>query len=560
MLWRSASSLQQGVSLTGHECRSRGRGSLQCSVHLRADLASESRVDPSRREVLYSSLALTAPFIACSEAEAAATSSVSVPAGPASTAAQHAVLEAEAELLTLAYLPQPEWLADIAEASTSGAALLGTDVPGIGVAGGDGLGPSDAAAAVQQAYDSYAGDYDRLDSGASAEALGIPDLRQELLAVAYGQVLEVAVGTGLNLPLYDQRRVTSLIGIDISKGMLAQAAQRTDQLQLTGRVKLQQGNVEELPFAAGSFDCLVDTFSLCVFPNPSRALKEMARVVRPGGKVLLLEHSRSNIPPLGAYQDVTAGLVATMGKGCVYFKGHPVYQSRSLVQRRSRTNAFFIPQRQTSPTGVAGEKFGQKQLRTDAGAGLGARLREAVYQGLRLTSLAIRLAGDIAHSVVTEAQKAFQRHEAEQQQRRQADEEERKRGDQQSGRSTPSAPERLAALAAQQRDAVVSMSRRAADSGFIKMLHSLGDPKIPLEHKWADLGKHVRGGDEFSAHFDKLFQVAGESSKAMQELLSTSGDGNSSSSAFFKSVHTRSVIAEEEAFKALVFSQMLGAT
>lgn len=62
------------------------------------------------------------------------------------------------------------------------------------------------------------------------------------------------------------------------------------------------GNVESLPFADDSFDCVVDTFSMCVFPNPLQALKEMARVLSPNGKLLLLEHSRSSSPVLGWYQ------------------------------------------------------------------------------------------------------------------------------------------------------------------------------------------------------------------------------------------------------------------
>lgn len=62
------------------------------------------------------------------------------------------------------------------------------------------------------------------------------------------------------------------------------------------------GNVERLPFSDNSFDCVVDTFSMCVFPNPLQALKELARVLSPDGKLLLLEHSRSSLPLLGWYQ------------------------------------------------------------------------------------------------------------------------------------------------------------------------------------------------------------------------------------------------------------------
>ncbi len=62
------------------------------------------------------------------------------------------------------------------------------------------------------------------------------------------------------------------------------------------------GDVECLPFGSNSFDCVVDTFSLCVFPKPLEALKELARVLAPGGKLLLLEHSRSKLPLMGWYQ------------------------------------------------------------------------------------------------------------------------------------------------------------------------------------------------------------------------------------------------------------------
>lgn len=162
--------------------------------------------------------------------------------------------------------------------------------------------------------------YDALDGGIAAEALGFPDLRQQLLARARGRVLEVAVGTGLNLQFYREEVIDSFTAIDLSEGMLEQARGKAVALGFCpNRASFRTANVSALPFEDGSFDTVVDTFSLCVFPEPLAALKDIARVLRPGtGRALLLEHSRSTLPGVGWYQDLTAVPVAKMGKGCIW--------------------------------------------------------------------------------------------------------------------------------------------------------------------------------------------------------------------------------------------------
>lgn len=177
-----------------------------------------------------------------------------------------------------------------------------------------------AAAAQQQPspYDTYAPTYDALDGGAAASALGFPDLRATLLRQARGDILEVGVGTGLNLPLYDWPAVITITGADLSAGMLQEAEAKVPSLPRPEAVFLRAADVTSLPFKDNTFDCVVDTFSMCVFSAPSAALAEMARVLKPGGRVLLLEHSRSRSPLLGWYQDVTASAVAATGKGCFW--------------------------------------------------------------------------------------------------------------------------------------------------------------------------------------------------------------------------------------------------
>lgn len=192
--------------------------------------------------------------------------------------------------------------------------------------------PPATPASVAAAYDAYADTYDDLDGGPLARALGLPGLRAAAAARARGDVLEVAVGTGLGLeahwtaaeggrvPPADAELslppgVTSLTLVDASPHMLAAATARASTLRLAATALV--ADVAALPLESESFDTVLDAFALCVFPDPPAALAEMARVLRRGGSAILIENARSRNAVVGAWQDAVAGGAAVAGgKGC----------------------------------------------------------------------------------------------------------------------------------------------------------------------------------------------------------------------------------------------------
>jgi ubiquinone/menaquinone biosynthesis C-methylase UbiE len=111
---------------------------------------------------------------------------------------------------------------------------------------------------------------------------------------ATGDTLEVAIGTGLNLPHYPP--TVRLTGVDLSPEMLALAATRAKE---TGRILgLIEGDAQDLPFADRSFDTVVGTCGLCSVRDDAGAISEMHRVLRPGGRLILVDHIRSSVPPI----------------------------------------------------------------------------------------------------------------------------------------------------------------------------------------------------------------------------------------------------------------------
>lgn len=151
--------------------------------------------------------------------------------------------------------------------------------------------PADGAtAALARHYDARAATYDR--AIALFERLFVGDGRAWACRQARGPTLEIAIGTGRNLGHYPP--AVTLTGVELSTGMLARARERAGAL---GReVDLRQGDAQGLDLADATFDTVVCTLSLCAIPDAQAAANEMARVLRPGGQALLVEHGASPNP------------------------------------------------------------------------------------------------------------------------------------------------------------------------------------------------------------------------------------------------------------------------
>jgi ubiquinone/menaquinone biosynthesis C-methylase UbiE len=168
------------------------------------------------------------------------------------------------------------------------------------------------------------------------ERLLSPDSRAWVCAQATGNTLEVAVGTGLNLPFYPAD--VQLTGVDFSPGMLSRARQRAEQL---GRViDLREADAHELPFPDASFDTVVCTYGLCAIPDESRAVSEMKRVLRPGGLLLLVDHIAGGAWPTRAVQRLLEAVtVPLQGE---HFLRRPLHQVRAEGLSVERCERFKL--------------------------------------------------------------------------------------------------------------------------------------------------------------------------------------------------------------------------
>ena len=145
------------------------------------------------------------------------------------------------------------------------------------------------------------------------ERRGMDRRRDELLAEARGRVLEIGAGTGLNLAHYPSE-IEELLLAEPDPGMAARLERRVAEVRPEARI-LHTG-AEDLPLEDESIDTVVSTLVLCTVGDPRRSLEEIARVLRPGGRFLFVEHVRSDSPRLAAWQDRLRAPWAAFASGC----------------------------------------------------------------------------------------------------------------------------------------------------------------------------------------------------------------------------------------------------
>lgn len=156
---------------------------------------------------------------------------------------------------------------------------------------------------TRAAYERRASSFDAMAWGWEKFLAG--RIRRNLWSGVEGRVLELGVGTGVNLAYYGPN--TRVTAVDLSIRMLGRTRSKSEKGNVA--VELSLADASHLPFARNAFDAAVATFVLCSVTDPARAVRELCRVVRPGGKILLAEQVRVDAPLIGTAMDLLDPLI-----------------------------------------------------------------------------------------------------------------------------------------------------------------------------------------------------------------------------------------------------------
>jgi ubiquinone/menaquinone biosynthesis C-methylase UbiE len=179
--------------------------------------------------------------------------------------------------------------------------------------------------------------YQRMAAGYTSSGIGhvVDHMRARLLHEAAGDVLELGVGAGATFGFY-AHTVRRLIGVDVSRAMLARAAASRGGLRFP--VELVEADFQTLGFRDAAFDSVVTSLALCGVPDPPRLYAEIARVLRPGGRLFAIEHVRPELPGAGLLADLSVPITERV-TGCAFNRRTPEQVRASgftvrLVERR----------------------------------------------------------------------------------------------------------------------------------------------------------------------------------------------------------------------------------
>jgi ubiquinone/menaquinone biosynthesis C-methylase UbiE len=142
------------------------------------------------------------------------------------------------------------------------------------------------------------------------ENLVLKKIRMDMVKSASGKTLEIGFGTGLNFPYYSQDIEFS--GIEPDESMRKVAQKRADHYNF----QISEGDAQALEAPDATFDTVVATLVFCTIPNPEKAIEEVWRVLKPGGKFLLFEHVRRNTPITGRFLDIATPFWKHVAGGC----------------------------------------------------------------------------------------------------------------------------------------------------------------------------------------------------------------------------------------------------
>lgn len=141
---------------------------------------------------------------------------------------------------------------------------------------------------VKDIYNALGGSYDTVTH--MLDKISFGEMRTKMLAHAYGDVLEIAVGSGKNLRYYQPDQCSRIVGLDFSRQMLALAKERADHSRIP--FEAYEGDATKLAYDNRSFDTVVCTLGCCTFNDPQAVIAEMRRVVKDDGRVIFIEHVR----------------------------------------------------------------------------------------------------------------------------------------------------------------------------------------------------------------------------------------------------------------------------